>query len=325
MSDDGDEHGARGRDRDGRPDVREHRGYRRLFGGDGLTVGLFLPLSEFEDLPSMDRELELAARAERAGFDALWVRDVPTCWPKFGEAGQVYDPWPVLAQLAVRTDDVALCTGSVVLPLRHPLHVAKAAATVDRLSDGRLVLGIGTGDRDPEYAAFGVDADERGAQFRDSVAAVRTACAERFPEHDSSFGRLDGRLDLRPKPTAERLPLLVTGHARQELAWIGEHGDGWLFYHLPRDTLAGFLEDWQAATPEPKPFAHGLRVDLAPDPDADPEHVHQGFRAGSAWFREYLRDLRTLGVDHVAVGLRGRNRDPGAVIDAFAAEVLDQL
>lgn len=309
----------------GVPADHANAGYRRLFGDDGLSVGLFFPLANFDSgVPAMDRELALADHAESVGFDALWVRDVPTYWPKFGEGGQVYDPWVFLSQVAARTRNAALGTGSVILPLRHPLHVAKAAASLDRLSGGRLVLGAGSGDRDPEYAAFGVDPDERGTLFRESVQVLRAAWGESFPDLDSRFGRLDGTLNLRPKPTTDSLPLLVTGHARQSLNWIGEHADGWLFYQLPRDTLKGFLADWHEATPEPKPFVMGLSVELAPDPAAGPEHVHQGFHAGSDWFREYLCDLRDLGVDHVAIGLRG-DRDPTAVIDEFADSVLDRL
>lgn len=307
------------------PAGHENAGYRRLFDGDDLSVGLFFPLAELADgVPSMDRELELAARAERAGFDAFWVRDVPTYWPKFGEGGQVHDPWVFLAQVAARTDDAALATGSVVLPLRHPLHVAKAAASLDRLSGGRLLLGVGSGDRDPEYDAFGVDPDDRGVRFRESVQVVRTVWRESFPELDSRFGTLDGTLDLRPNPTTDTVPLLVTGRSRQSLPWIGDHADGWLFYQLPRDTLDGFLADWREATPEPKPFVMALGVELAPDPTAEANHVHQGFRAGSEWFCDYFRDLRDRGVDHVAVGLRG-DRDPAAVVDAFATDVLDRL
>ena len=300
-------------------------GYRRLFRDDDISVGLFFPLADFNGrVPAMNRELALAERAERAGFDALWVRDVPTYWPKFGEGGQVYDPWVFLSQVAARTGDVALGTGSIVLPLRHPLHVAKAAASLDRLSGGRLVLGVGSGDRDPECAAFGVDPDERGALFRESIRVLRAAWNESFPQLDSRFGRLDGTLDLRPKPTIGSLPLLVTGHARQSLDWIGEHADGWLFYQLPENTLEEFLADWREATPEPKPFVMGLGVELAPNPAAGPDHIHQGFRAGSDWFCEYFRDLQDLGVDHIAVGLRG-DRDPAAVVDEFSADVLDRL
>jgi len=304
--------------------VTEHAGYRRRFGDDGPTFGLFFPIADVEGAPSMDRELALARRAEAAGFDALWVRDVPLFWPKFGDAGQVYDPWVFLSQVARETDDVALATGSIVLPLRHPLHVAKAAASVDRLSNGRLLLGVGSGDRDPEFAAFGVEADDRGALFREAVRVLRTVWREEFPVADTRFGRLDGDLDLRPKPTAATLPLLVTGYARQSLDWISANGDGWLFYQLPRDTLEAFLADWRGATPADKPFVQALHVDLAADPAAEMEHVHQGFRAGSDWFLDYLRDLADLGVDHVAISLRGE-RDPEARIEAFANEVLDRL
>jgi luciferase-type oxidoreductase len=292
--------------------------------GAEFSVGLFGPFSRFEgEAPEMDRELALAERAERAGFDALWVRDVPTYWPKFGEGGQIHDPWVYLSALATRTEEVTLATGSVVLPLRHPLHVAKAAASVDRLSGGRLVLGVGSGDRDPEYAAFDVEPGERGERFRESVDAMRAAWTESFPEVEGRFGSLDGTLDVRPTPVDGTVPLLVTGHARQELDWIGANADGWLFYQLPERTLAGFLDDWRDATPEPRPFAMGLGVDLADDPDAGMEPIHQGFSAGSEWFVDYFGTLRELGVDHVAVGLRGD--DPERAMDRFAEDVLSRL
>jgi len=302
----------------------ENAGYQRMFGDEDLTVGLYFPFTgDGERPPAMDRELALAERAEACGIDALWVRDIPTFWPRFGEAGQVHDPWVFLSQVAARTDRVALATGSIVLPLRHPLHVAKAAASLDCISGGRVVLGVGSGDRDPECAAFGVTPEERGELFRESVDLLRRAWREPFPEHDSTFGTLDGTLDLRPKPTTETLPLLVTGHARQSLSWIGEHGDGWLFYWLPERTREGFIADWRGATPEPKPFVQALRVGLAPDHEGDPEHVHGGFRADSEFFVEYLRDLDTAGVDHVAVGLVGD--DPGEKLEAFAETVLSRV
>ncbi|MFB6106293.1 MAG: TIGR03571 family LLM class oxidoreductase [Halobacteriaceae archaeon] len=298
-------------------------GYRRLV-GDDLSVGLFAPLAGADtDPPRIDRELALARRAESLGVDAIWARDVPTYWPTFGDAGQVYDPWVYLSALAAVTDDVALATGGVVLSVRHPLHVAASAASLDRASGGRLVLGVGSGDRDPEYAAFGVDPDDRGTRFREAVAVVRTVWGESFPEDASRFGTLDGTVDPLPRPESE-VPVLVTGHARQDLDWIADHADGWLFYQLPRDTLEGFLADWRAATDAHKPFVMGLTLELAADPDAGPAHVHQGFRAGADWVRSYLRDLREAGVDHVAVSLRG-DRDPEATLEAFAGDVLGPL
>ncbi|MFB6155530.1 MAG: LLM class oxidoreductase [Haloferacaceae archaeon] len=303
-----------------------NRGFRRLFGGDGLTVGLFFPITtSTEAIPPMDEQVELARYAVDLGFDALWFRDVPLFWPKFGDAGQVHDPWVYLAHVAAHTEDVALATGSVVLPLRHPLHVAKAAASVDRLSDGRLVLGVASGDRPPEYEAFGVDEQRRGELFRESVRTMRAVWSEEFPEVSSSFGTLSGSLDAVPKPTTETLPLLVTGHSRQSLDWIATHGDGWLYYQLPLDTLDGVVADWREATDGRKPFVEATTVNLAADPGAGMTPVHQGYEAGSEWFRDHVAALEDRGVDHLAINVRGSDRDAKTVLREFASEVVDEL
>ena len=298
-------------------------GYERAFETDDLTFGLGFPLTgSRETAPAVDREMALAAHAEEVGFDALWARDVPLYWPRFGDAGQSFDVWPWLGHAAAHTDDVALGTASVVLPLRHPLHVAKAAASVDRLSGGRLLLGVATGDRDPEYPAFGVDPDDRGARFREAVEVLRAVWTGEFPEVDTDRVTLEGELDLVPEPTAETVPLLPTGHARQDLAWIAEHGDGWLFYHLPDRTLETYLADWREAAGE-KPYAMAVRTELAEDPTADPEHVHQGYRAGSEWFVEYFRGLDRMGVDHVLVSAGGD--DPRRAATRFAEGVIGRI
>ncbi len=298
-------------------------GFERLFGTDDLTFGVGFPLTDNrESRPPVGEEMDLAARAEDLGYDALWTRDVPLYWPRFGDAGQTFDTWPWLSHVAAHTSDVALGTASVVLPLRHPIHVAKSAATVDRLSDGRLVMGVATGDRDPEFPAFDVDPDERGALFRESVDLLRTLWADDFPETETAWGHLDGTLDLVPTPTTETIPLLPTGRSRQSMAWLGSQGDGWLFYQVPRETLESFLADWREVAGE-KPYAMAVRTELTDDPTAGPEHVHQGFRAGSEWVVEYFRDLDAMGVDHVLVSTAGD--DPERELTRFADRVIDRL
>lgn len=298
-------------------------GYRRLFESGGLSFGLGFPLTGTTDsTPAIEDEISLATQAGSLGFDGLWARDVPTYWPRFGDAGGAFDTWPLLAHMAAHTDDIALGTASVVLPLRHPVHVAKAAATVDRLSDGRLVLGVASGDRDPEYPAFDVDSDARGRLVRESVDALRALWNEEFPTAEGSWGRLDGELDVLPKPTVDTLPLLPTGNARQSTEWIAENGDGWIFYHLPESTLRSYLETWRELAAK-KPFVMAVRVSFADDPSAGSEPLHLGYRAGVEWFREYFRRLEEYGVDHVIVGMEGDQ--PRHAQETFAAGIIEQL
>jgi hypothetical protein len=88
-------------------------GYRRLFEGDGLSFGTGFPLTGVrESTPDPTTEVRLAAHAESVGVDALWARDVPTYWPKFGDAGGAFDPWTLLSHVAAETEEVALGTSS---------------------------------------------------------------------------------------------------------------------------------------------------------------------------------------------------------------------
>src|SRR5262249_45989949 len=145
---------------------RTNRGYLRMFAEDRLTLGVFFPIEAFRgDTPAMRGQVELARHVEDAGFAALWFRDVPLRVPSFGDTGQVYDPWVWISYIAAQTSEIALATGSIVLPLRHPIHVAKATASIDQLSDGRLVVGVASGDRPEEFPAFGVDPELRGDLF----------------------------------------------------------------------------------------------------------------------------------------------------------------
>ena len=250
----------------------------------------------------------LARRAEELGFAALWVRDVPLRDPSFGDVGQVYDPWVYLGWIAAQTRTIALATGSIILPLRHPLHTAKAAASVDQLSGGRLVLGVASGDRPVEFPAFGVDFERRDALFRENLRVIREVLADEFPTLRSAYGTLFGTADLVPKPVG-RLPILVTGSSRQRLEWIAEHSDGWITYPRPLAQQAEVAARWRAAVAAVapgvfKPFAQSFYVDLTDDPDQPPQPIHLGIRGGRNVVLRYLDGLRTVGVHHVILNLK---------------------
>lgn len=135
----------------------QHPGYRRMFAHGQLTLGIFLPLRFHDgDMVVLRGQAQLVKEIDRLGFAAVWVRDVPLYDPAFGDAGQVFDPFTYLAYLTAHTRTIALATGSAIFSLRHPIDLAKAAASLDCLSGGRLVLGIASGDRPVEFPAYGL-------------------------------------------------------------------------------------------------------------------------------------------------------------------------
>lgn len=308
----------------------ENPGFRRMFAADRLTLGVFFPIEAFAgDRPSMAGQEDLAARAESLGFAALWFRDVPLRVPVFGDVGQVYDPWVYLGAILARTRSIALATGAVVLPLRHPLHTAKAAASVDRLSGGRLVLGVASGDRPEEFPAFAQDLEARGDAFRENLRVMRRAWAESFPAIDSPYGRLDGA-DLVPKPLAASVPLLITGQSRQTLQWIAREADGWVTYPRPLDRQADAVRLWRmavegAAPGAFKPMAQSLYVDLSERPDEAATPIHLGIRAGRDVLREHLRALRAAGVNHVALNFKYGARPAAEVLEEIGERVLPEF
>lgn len=310
--------------------VEQAPGFRRMFHAGHLTLGVFFPIEAFKgDEPSMRDQERLAQRAEALGYAALWVRDVPLRDPSFGDLGQIYDPWVYLGWIAAHTQTIALATGSIVLPLRHPLHVAKAAASVDQLSGGRLVLGVASGDRPVEFPAFGVDIEQRAVLFREYFEVIRSVLEHEYPVLKSAAGLLGGNADLVPKPLA-RLPMLVTGHSGQPLPWIAEHADGWITYPRGVDRQAEVAARWRsavhAATPGAfKPFAQSLYVDLADDPHLPPTPIHLGFRAGRHFLLRFLGSLGAVGVNHVILNFKYGARPASEVLEEIGTGVLPAL
>src|SRR5215213_4064377 len=145
--------------------------YNSVFSPGKMSLGVFFAIESYEgSIPEMENQVELAQKAEALGFSALWFRDVPMYDPSFGDTGQIYDPWVYLGYIAGETKRISLITGSIVLPLRHPIHVAKAAASIDQLTNGRLILGVASGDRSSEYPAFKKDILSKAELFRNSFS-----------------------------------------------------------------------------------------------------------------------------------------------------------
>lgn len=301
-----------------------------MFRPGALTLGVFFAIESYPGaVPRMERQVELAQQAESLGFAALWFRDVPLLDPAFGDAGQVYDPWVYLGHIGAQTTSIALATGGIVLPLRHPVHVAKAAASVDALTGGRMVLGLSSGDRPAEYPVFALDHGHRATRFREGLEYLREAQAP-FPVITSELGAMAGQLDLLPKPVHGRVPLLAVGRAGQSTEWLAQTVDALVTYPRPPAQQARVAVEWQQAVAEtgaadPKPFAQSLYIDLLSDPHAPVRPIHLGYQLGRHALSELLGLLRGAGVWHVVLNLKYGSRPADDVLAEVGAEVLPAL
>lgn len=294
-----------------------------------LSLGIVFPLEAYVgSVPRMENQIELAQLAEELGFKSLWFRDVPLHDPTFGDAGQMYDPFVYMTHIMNHTKDIALATGSIILPLRHPIHILKAINSLQILSGGRIIIGVASGDRPVEFPAFGKALSSKNELFRDSFNYLKALSAD-FPTYKSEdFGFADGKADLLPKSTI-KTPYLITGHSGQTMNWIAKNGDGWLYY--PRNTyfLSHMMNDWHQSlenTNQPwKPFMQSLYIDLIPGNNVKPTPIHLGIRTSPDYLRQHLLTIKEIGVNHVIFNLKFNTQQIRETMTLISKEIFPHI
>jgi probable F420-dependent oxidoreductase len=298
-----------------------------------VAFGMQLPIQSqstifvqpWEASAGVDELVAVARACERAGFDYVAVCDhvaVPVAQAA-SMGSEWWDTIATLAYLAAVTDRVRLLSHVYVLPYRHPLAAAKAWATLDALSHGRAILGVGAGHVAGEFEALEVPFAERGRLLDEAIDAVRAALDHEVPVHAGPRWSFDG-MAQRPRPQQARLPIWVGGSSKPAMRRAAERGDGWLPQGPPEGGMAAgidFIRSHRAATVGDAPITIGalsgpLHVG---DPTWDAPRCVRGPAEKLAG---YLRTYRDLGVDQVQVGFVSRSADELCdQIAAFAAEV----
>ncbi len=304
-----------------------NRGYNTVFQPNRLSIGLVVPLEAHPNspVPTMERHIERVKLAEDLGFAAVWLRDVPFNVPSFGDAGQMFDPFVYLGLLAEVTDTIALGVASIILPLRHPAHVAKAAASADVLSDGRLILGVASGDRPEEYPALNMTFEDRGERFRESFTYIQKMWEDR-PTFENTHGSPYGGMDMLPKPMSGKFPMMITGASQQSPDWLAQNGDGWITYPRPLATQDRIVADWRERADSfgraLQPAMQSLYIDLVDDVDAAPVPIHLGYRLGVKHLLAYLKSIEEIGMNHVAINLRLNGANIERTLERLAQDIL---
>ncbi|HEX3332706.1 MAG TPA: LLM class F420-dependent oxidoreductase [Acidimicrobiales bacterium] len=201
--------------------------------------------------------------AEEHGFATLWAGehvvmvDLPDSVYPYSDDGRIalpsdvdwLDPLVLLGFLASATSRIRLATGILLLPEHNPVVVAKAAATIDVLSQGRLSLGVGVGWSAEEFAALGVPFAGRAARTTEYVEAMRVLWGEDVASYSGPHVRFEG-LRCYPKPVRRGLPVLFGGNSERALRRVATHGDGWYGFNVSPSELPELLEVLRAACEE---------------------------------------------------------------------------
>jgi luciferase-type oxidoreductase len=192
---------------------------------------------------------------------------------------------------------------------------AKAAASVDALSVGRLILGVASGDRPVEYPLLGLDVETRGEAFREAVAYLRAAWQ---PGGLPVNGERIPTLDILPRPAQQTIPLVVAGQARQDDDWLAATMDGRFVYPGSIEKMAAQAARWRDATDGRGTFISAFHLDLLDAPDAPATPIRFGARVGRDGLIAHLTALADIGVDHLAINLRQPGRPPAEIIEELA-------
>ena len=261
--------------------------------------------------------ISLARAAEDAGCESIWTVEhvvVPAGYasrypyakdgkmPGGREDFDIPDPLIWLSYVAAATERIRLGTGVMIMPQRNPLVTAKAVATLDRLSKGRMILGVGSGWLAEEFDALGVPFDDRGDRTDEYLEAMRQAWNSDVASYNGNFVNFDS-VYSRPQPVDRHVPIIVGGHSRRAARRAGELGDGFF-------PGRGNPEELSAL------FDHARRC--AEKCGRDPEALE--FTAGGPMTVDYVEQLAEIGVSRMIVP----PMDP-AQFSKFGEEVVAQF
>ena len=274
----------------------------------------------------IDEIAGVARVAEHSGFAYVavcdhvavpkeWAHDLTTVW---------WDCVATLSYLAAVTDRVRLVGRGYGLALRHPLAVAKQWATLDALSGGRAILGVGGGTVDGEFIALGVDHSRRDALLDEALDAVRAAFDHEFSSHAGEAWRYD-EVGIAPRPVQHHLPVWVGGSTEVALQRAVTRGDGWVPSGPPDGGMSAGIAHLRGLLDEAgrvdEPFTVGARSGAlyVGEPRWDVGRAVHGSPEQVAGF---LRVLAGLGVDQIEVAFRSRDvHELCDQIRVFGAEV----
>jgi probable F420-dependent oxidoreductase len=305
-----------------------------------MKFGVFLPISG--RAASRKTLMQAARQAESLGYDSVWAADriiipwkINTAYPYSKEATFIVppdrpflEPLTCLAFLAGGTEKIQLGMSVMVLPYRHPLYWAKIATTIDHLSAGRLIMGVGVGWMQEEFAAMGVPFEERGKISDEQLRLVKQLWQDEHVTFQGAHYRFE-EIAFSPKPYQKpRIPIWVGGEGIHAQRRAGTYGDGWFpyFVRITPEELARRFDNVRRSArgvgriPDEVTFACCRPIELtAKEVPQEADYL----KGTSAQITEALKKFQHIGVLHLGLQFMIPHwPERQEQIERFAKEVL---
>ncbi|WFR73222.1 TIGR03619 family F420-dependent LLM class oxidoreductase [Prescottella defluvii] len=266
--------------------------------------------SEWERDAGITELAQVAEAADRLGFHHLTCSEHVAVPVEVARArgGTYWDPLATFGYLAARTTRIRLATQVLVLGYHHPLEIAKRYGTLDVVTGGRLILGLGVGTLPEEFELLDAPFEDRGARADDALAALRAALSRSLPEYNGNYYEFHDLL-VEPHAVQDRVPLWVGGRTMRSLRRAVDHGDGWVPFGLSIDELASMLGKVDAPAGFEVVLGAGAPLDPAGDRDRTARALERRRDAGATiasatvgatsatHYCDQLAALRDLGVE----------------------------
>jgi probable F420-dependent oxidoreductase len=300
-----------------------------------MRISTVLPFAFFKPDPGMaDTIADFSKRLERAGFDGASVTDHPCPTGRWLDAGGhfAHDPFIELSFVAAATRRLKLQTGILVLPYRNPFITARAVATLDVLSGGRVILGVGAGYMKGEYKALGVDFERRNDIMDEYLKALKAAwTADEFTFEGTGYQALGNR--ILPRPIQQpHPPLWIGGNSKRAIRRAAELGDAWYPFFTPAAVSA---TSRTAALTDEVGLADGMQYLRAHCETIGRQQLPEVHLGGLAlppgpWSAQKVLDaigkFAELGVLGVGVPLQGKSVSEWLEsIDRYGSDVISKL
>ena len=293
-----------------------------------LTFGLNLPYVEGSmdgGTPRWADILAMATTAESIGFDAVWISDHLGFGDPHGEWHGAWESWTLLSALAAATSRVRLGTYVTAMPLRNPALLAKMAETLDEVSGGRVILGLGAGWNEPEFRAYGVAWDRRFDRFEEGLRLIAAMFRDGRADVDGQFVQAGGAPIAPRGPRPAGPPIVIGTHGARMLGLTAELADEWNAGLVTPEELVPLVPRVDAACAaagrDPATLARSAEA-LVRTLDADGRAAEERELRGSpAELAAALRRYGELGMAHVQVQLRPNRLEAVAAFEPVLREL----